>query len=115
MDELVEWLRGVLADDEAAARAATPGHWGASGHSVITSDDIEIIEASRADSAHIARHDPAQVLADVAAKRKILDAYTARADLVSRGGLTNRDPLGFVARTLASAYRHRPGWKDEWE
>ena len=57
---------------------------------------------------------PSQVLADIEAKRKILDAYTTRADLASRGGLVHRDPLAFAVRTLASAYRHRPGWQDSW-
>lgn len=132
MDELVAWLRGVLDDDERVAKAATPGPWTASGDwspSVEAGDDtvaaykgfweedngVDPECIKEADATHIARHDPAQVLADVAAKRAVLDAYTARAELASRGGLINRDPLGFAVRTLASAYRHRPGWKNDWE
>lgn len=121
MDDLIDWLRAVLDEDEAAARAATPGPWWAhrQGDEAIVSPGVAMDReeggVSLEDATHIALHDPAAVLADVAAKRSVLDAYTARADLAGRGGLVNRDPLGFVVRTLASGYRYRPGWRAEWE
>lgn len=139
MNDLITWLRGVLDDDEQAAQSATPGHWGAQPGPTqsVFSDEWEVVtdahEPSHSDhyvvftgyegggatseqnAVHIARHDPAAVLSDIAAKRTILDAYTTRANIAARSGAKHRDPLGFVVRTLASAYRHRPGWQDAWE
>jgi hypothetical protein len=80
-----------LAEDEAAAKGATPSSW------MVTRDPLgvhvengdghgRIVMASGADRVddrgtqnadHIARHDPARVLREVAAKRAILAAYEA--------------------------------------
>lgn len=131
MVDLVAWFRAVLDDDEAAARKCLstnvqasmlagqdPPPWVYRPDGRVVSDDRDQIPRAStwpAEGAHIALHDPEQVLADIAAKRSILDAYTTRADLASRGGLVHRDPLAFAVRTLASAYRHRPGWNTDWE
>lgn len=111
---LVEFLLARLGEDEAAARAATPGPWrwdetpvdgwghqppdlvtvaterrstARSDGSVIEWDspvgivisswghDADGVSVSSGDMAHIARHDPASVLADVEAKRRILDLH----------------------------------------
>lgn len=160
MDELVAWYRQQLDDDARAARAATRGPWRATETMVWVGDTDETVAAysdyymddaydgpemsglNKADAAHIARHDPAAVLADVAAKRAILDAYLPDGEDPHPGqpctnDLTN-DPdglhyspwdscdrhiaasktrihNGLVIRLLASAYRHRPGWKNKWE
>ena len=125
MEDLIDWLRAVLDEDEAAARAATPGPWAPSGHSVITADDIEISDVPRRDAPHIARHDPRQVLADIAAKRAILDLHDQsgvrwvgfpRADRQESYCVHDQQAAPcHTVRLLASAYRHRPGWRAEWE
>lgn len=109
MDELVAWYRACLDDDERAAKEATPGRWAPSGHSVITSDDIEIADVPRDDATHIARHDPAAVLADIAAKKKLLAALEDMTQDDYNPWAWNHIAI------LASAYRHRPGWRTDWE
>jgi hypothetical protein len=89
MDDLVQFLRARLDDDKQAARACASAPW-----------EIEIppmvhvsVQARRdnkwkwgrlgyvatverdEDRAHIARHDPARVLADVEAKRRLLELH----------------------------------------
>jgi hypothetical protein len=136
MQDITDWLHDVLDDDERVARAATPGRWGAQPgpDRYVLNDEWEVVSdadgpdrhvvftghvgggaVGEHNAAHIARHDPTTVLADIEANRATLDAYTTRADLAARGGLVNRDPLGAAVRALARAYRHKPGWQPEWE
>lgn len=86
MDDLVRWLGEQYDEDERAARAATPGPWvqaegtGPLGHRVGTADESdwvawtgEIAEGrSEADATFIAAHDPARVLREIDAKRRLL-------------------------------------------
>lgn len=135
MRDLIVWLSKVLDDDEQAAKAAADiaGHttWTAFGLADGPNPEqgwtVEAPDGSRLGGrllqrmghhdlvTHVACHDPEAVLADIEAKRAIINAYTTRADIGVRGGLVNRDPLGYAVRALASAYRHKPGWKQEWE
>jgi hypothetical protein len=55
---------------------------------------------------HIARWDPARVLAEVEAKRKILSMY--------EDYTAERRHLGPVIWALAQPYAGRPGWREEW-
>jgi hypothetical protein len=92
------------------------------------SREIVVYNESRPDSdqaAHIARHDPARVLAEVAAKRKLLLAYNSA---VIDEGLFHRqtDSVAYhqavarvsawtyVVQQLAQPYAGRPGWREEW-
>jgi hypothetical protein len=87
---LVEFLRARLDEDEQVARAAfskmypRSAEWSASGMQVRTNDPLGgaerpgtlVVQHSWPNEIeHIARHDPARVLAEVAAKRQIIDAY----------------------------------------
>ncbi|MEU3283316.1 DUF6221 family protein, partial [Streptomyces antibioticus] len=99
MDDLVRWLGEQLDEDERVARAAPPGPWigtdaediGAwsvydqewliASATVYTHDKPMggkrgpgYIDAS-ATTAHIAAHDPARVLLEVDAKRRLLDDH----------------------------------------
>ena len=60
---------------------------------------------------HIIRHDPARVLAGVAAKRALLELVLA--DQNANGG-KNSDPWNQVMRLLALEYRDRPGYRQAW-
>lgn len=129
--ELVAWLRAQLDDDQAEAEAATPGPWidasgnagdviveqlsDAEGHLVAEIETcVDHPDVDRAaDAAHIARHDPAAVLADVAAKRAILDLHDAVPEEEHCAWDQERKPCQTV-RLLASAYAHRPGYRDQW-
>lgn len=85
---LVEFLRARLDEDEQMARAAGEegsrwtDHYG-SVHAEDTDDPgVPVVynEGRPTDeqAAHIARHDPARVLAEVEAKRRIIELHTAR-------------------------------------
>nr|MDT0658045.1 DUF6221 family protein [Micromonospora sp. DSM 115978] len=121
-DDLTAWLREQLDEDERVARAA--------GAKWYTDSDGNIREDAPdgtspyvacgsygggledAYQAHIARHDPARVLAEVAAKRAILDDC---AEYVNDGTVAATDGLaGRTLIALAQPYADRPGWREEW-
>jgi hypothetical protein len=117
-DDLVTWLRAQLDDDERVARASWKGNgwrhenqpdevW--TGKQQPGHTPIPIAKAWNESTAeHIARHDPARVLAEVAAKRAIIG-------MISRRGEKGRTP--FTAKVLvllALPYADRPGYREEW-
>jgi hypothetical protein len=72
-DPRLEWLNARLAEDEATAKAATPGPW--SGPKF---DDQEVGDMwmyGWDDKQHIVTWDPARALATVAALRQILELH----------------------------------------
>ncbi|MGW4051507.1 DUF6221 family protein [Streptomyces sp. NPDC004779] len=86
MDDLIAFLRARLNEDAELALAASPGPWHPNEEhdEVHAVDDIVVAEGFalsgrqlRATVDHIARHDPARVLAEVYAKRMLLDAANA--------------------------------------
>lgn len=121
---------GVLDEDEAAAKAATPGPW-----RVVPPKDgsewvikppllpeFELLTVAgpgyegggvddEADAVHIVRHDPRQVLARVKAERAVLGLWED-ARLSPHGGA--HGALTEAVRALVSGYRHRPGWGPAW-
>jgi hypothetical protein len=108
--DLTDFLLARIAEDDEAARAATPGPWewdrtprGYWGHQppdlvtvakeppysdgsveplgVVVSSygyDADGLNVSDEDAEHIARHDPARVLAECDAKRRIVEAEARR-------------------------------------
>lgn len=116
MSDLVAWLRAQLDEDDSAAFRTIA--WCRNGHD----DDF-------ANSLHIARWDPARVLAEVEAKRRILDMWEVadqhRYDLPS-GISEGRDPderdrddavaetFDDVVALLALPYTDRPGYDASW-
>lgn len=81
-DDLRAFVAARLDEDEAAARAATEGPWSFAGYDsadgwpIVANDEHEIVSRSGSDDAeHIARHDPARVLREVAAKRAVIRQY----------------------------------------
>ena len=128
MTDLVQWLRTQLDEDERIARAADPGPWkseslGRHDQAAIklaASTSLIQFDGSRAaaNGMHAARHDPARVLREVEAKRRIVDAHERRpmpkgdtADCAQCWGAVWPCP---TLRLLASVYDGRPGYQESW-
>jgi hypothetical protein len=135
LPDLVAWLRAQIDEDERVARAAIDrttvkdwanrsdkpdsGHWSIED---LTDDDwyaivdqqnrqIIVYNEGRPDlhqARHIARHDPARLLAEVAAKRRLIE--------VAVGAIESAQPLtgNRIVRLLAQPFAGRPGWREEW-
>ena len=120
MDELIAFARARLDDDEAAAKAAAEqaryDEWDAVGDR--TDDEIgrsnwrvvgvalmETHPGAMASAQHIARHDPARALRDVAAKRAILELHKPQ----PKPGYGNDLP-----RCLA-CLSARDRWQEDWQ
>jgi hypothetical protein len=110
-DNLIAFLRAALDRDEQAALAGER-YW----------HGIRIESATEAEEGHIRRWDPARVLAEVQAKRAILDDYAVvvsairRVDDVEGNQLlyARREARESDIRLLAQPYADQPGWRDEW-
>jgi hypothetical protein len=99
MSDLAAFLAARLDEREAAARAATPGPWGFAGG---------------ADATHVAAHDPAWVLRDVAAKRAILaECVAIMADSIN---FTSGEQIRAedTMRQLAAIDSDRPDYGAGW-
>lgn len=117
MDELIAFLNARLDDEEAVAREAIEevgdGHWKQRNCRIVTvADDhrevadygiVECIE-------HIVRHDPARVLADVAAKRQILAQVAS--DLADDAG---DHTAQWMLRQLAAPYADHAEFHEDWQ
>ena len=143
-EELATFVAARLDEDEAAAKAATPGPWEfEADDEVFTVHDGEhgdlvgeVVAFTRgwadANGEHIARHDPARVLREVAAKREILEMYTNTLALVEHppvmaeghpyaGKINARDYLDArreltalrpAAAALAAIWNGHPDYRD---
>jgi hypothetical protein len=132
MDDLIAWLRGVLDEDErlakmAAEEARPPWRfevWGGDAFPylyVLDANDEAVVDVGTEGIArHVAAHNPAAVLADIAAKRKILGDENDGAAVFAvheRGICWPQELTDWaddVIRLLASAYADRPGYRAEW-
>jgi Family of unknown function (DUF6221) len=136
MDELIAFVTARLDEDEATAKAAQPGPWtldewtggfgrmacvmvpfgaaaanaktGLTAMAKLGTQDYET-------AAHIARHDPARVLREVAAKRAILG------DCIELAGMDPYDVgdagvrLAQAAlRQMGTAWSDHPDYRQEW-
>ena len=126
MDELVEWLRAQLEIDEEIARAAAhyeAGNWTTKGgHPVSVADELveqaDTFERvvvfdegspSEEQAHHIAEHDPARVLREIDAKRRIIGRINSHAAVMGWD-----EVHGDVLRSLALPYADRPGYEESW-
>lgn len=75
-------------------------------------------DGGKARAEHIARHDPARVLADVAAKRRIVSDVqrVTHHDPLRQGDYWRgvRDAAEGYLRLLSLPYASAPGYRDEW-
>lgn len=145
--DLVEWLRQQLDEDERVAKAAIQGPWrtgaiaehlvddvlygrspyahdGPGGDKIVQVANLEMAWQKEANAEHIARWDPARVLREVEAKRRLLDELLPKIrsleeDLYDErgtgfdGGLGNEESA-LLPRLLALPYSDRPGFREEW-
>lgn len=136
MTDLVTWLRQQLDEDERLALSWSEDqrHWAYVGQRRLAYDNgaheqaavvnvqdsepmrwerIQVLRGTPDQAAHIATWDPARVLAEVAATRRILDSFAA-----SGKPLTTRDAetavVRMVLRLLALPYADRPGYDEAW-
>lgn len=123
MNDLVQFLRARLDEHEQAARAAN----------VKQGDPRWTVTDGDAVAGHIARWDPARVLADVEAKRRIVDRYAdaerAASEVRDIGWTPRLEDRGKVelagynataialrgaAECLALPHSDHPDYREEW-
>lgn len=143
MSEMVEFLRARFDEDEQTARAAVSSHEreprlvpcvaGAEWSHRYDSDDYggtevadgagHVIVAMSHESGasqriHIARHDPARVLAEVAAKRRMLDELYPEVKGADEAILgewnSSPDNAETLLEMLALPYASHPDYRQEW-
>lgn len=117
---LLEFLQARLIEDELTALAAVDGSpaWRSSLAFRDVKDELGhyVVEADRQhpsveQAAHIARHCPSRVLAEVEAKRLVIADYL-RTD--ASGDLLERDVVDRVLRQLSSVYADHPDYNPSW-
>jgi hypothetical protein len=112
MSEMITWLRQQLDDDERVARAAKAEPWNfySDGHYGAVAEFLNRWDPT----------DPARVLAEVEAKRRILDEHAPDDADLERKYCTRCGDWPTVewpcptVRLLAQPYAGRDGWRDEW-
>jgi hypothetical protein len=129
VDDLVTWLRAQLDEDERIAREAADegdGQWRLAtyndGTTTAWHGEAEVMTALYQDDAvHIRNWDPARVLAEVDARRRMLDVVLPKVtDLQGAcdeewGARPGLDADDLLVRTLALPYSDREGYRDEWQ
>jgi hypothetical protein len=136
VNDLITWLRACLNarereldEDERVAREATPGPWSVDAMRTEPTADVVAVGSritsaysepccSIEDAQHIARWDPARVLArvateraDVDAKRRILDEAERYSPELSHGD-NGEWAFDVVIRLLALPYAERSGYDE---
>jgi len=143
MDDLAAFLKARLAEDEAVARAVTVPHewhtgpgddpewtdeelvcmWPPEFHTPYEKDKHwrGLTVPGPALAAHIARHDPARVLREVEAKRRIVDAYAEVVEFYQPDPAEWHEvadghaaALHDAVRALAAVYADHPDYRPEW-
>lgn len=124
MEEIMQFVRDRLDEDEREAKSVL---WEGSGNSmdweltasatVFTGED-EFYAVDRNVARHIVRHDPARVLADVEAKRRIVDLMASMLDAAEGdsevdhyGGLSAAED---TLKLLAFSYAEHSDYREEW-
>jgi hypothetical protein len=119
---LVEFLTARLDEDEAVARAATAREWRLT-YGLDPEEFGDALLLSGPDKAHAERHDPARVLREVEAKRRIIErladavapAYEPRTmQTASPEGWDLIEAADGTLKVLASIYADHPDYRDEW-
>lgn len=117
---LADFLLARIAEDEAVALSASEdgGEWRDTGFHIADNDGATVAASlSRVvDSEHIARHDPARVLAECASKRRIVE-YVQVVSLALDGRVSEGARCVIsdqVIQMLAAVYGDHPDYREEW-
>jgi hypothetical protein len=116
VSDLVEFLRARLDEEERAAKEQ-PAEWAADWAKYLVDPVIGPFGGQSrlrnvATGFYVAGHsDPARVLADVAAKREVLDGY---AELYEHADVEEWSTLNWVVRLMAAVYSDHPDYQQEW-
>lgn len=127
MNDPAGWLLAQIDVDEqlarnAGARDGTTWRHCLDAYWQIVNEDNDVVVYGegrpRAETAdHIARHDPAFTLADLAAKRRIAEMHRGSHECPSFddncGWITAEDTCD-TWKLLALSYTDRPGYREEW-
>ncbi|MFG1851746.1 DUF6221 family protein [Actinomadura geliboluensis] len=121
--DLVEFLRARLARDEQIARDCASAPWKATPSGTVDTDADDPAFVAKAENdayaEHIARHHPARTLAEVAARRRIVDDFEKNAWILGQGHRTSESEAAqavreSVLRLLALPYATHPAYQEEW-
>ena len=119
MTDLTDFLLARIAEDEATARDGEGwrgrlwnGEW-----QIIDREDDEVVATVSHDFewGHIARHDPARVLAECEAKRRVVERWRLYSDAEYpdyEGGYASA--MDAVLATIALPYADHPDFREEW-
>lgn len=126
---LIEFLLARIGEDEAAAfeaRTYVRGHWRMNDE-MVTAGERHVAQVRELTTVeHIARHDPARVLAECEAKRRIVERAGAESlcdehrrvrdsgcgECIAAEAVDIADVL--VLLDLAAVYADHPDYRDEW-
>jgi Family of unknown function (DUF6221) len=136
---IVEFLEQRVAEDEAVAMRASPGPWtygdieSVAGGSLYDTDQMiasilwdnddtrpirrPIYEREAdANGAYMASHDPVRVLAECAAKRRIMEAFEYREERAGESNVTAAHATGLLMalRMLVVVYSGHTDYRPEW-
>ena len=130
-NDLASWLLQQIDADEVTALAATPNSWRVDDGAWFNEPGVSSLLIypdhgmgapafaikDRSDADHIARWDPAHVLGECNAKRRLIGLISQVDRLNTNGGtskLLHTDLQRTMLRTLALPYAGRPGYLEEW-
>ncbi|SCD40986.1 hypothetical protein GA0115251_106923 [Streptomyces sp. TverLS-915] len=121
--DLLAFFRARLDEDEAEARTVRWDgsnnrlDWHLPASATVDVGDDEFYTGDRTVAAHIARHDPARVLLEVEAKRRVLRAH----DKWCEGRCEAKYPEGgfdaahyWSIKSLAAVYADHPDYDESW-
>jgi hypothetical protein len=128
---ITEFLEARIAEDEAAARAATPSPWtlydrGVGWEIPELPEVHDGLTFSKSDAHYVARNQPGRALAECAAKRAIIkqaeEATSDRYYVIGNACVTSAeiaeaeatDPGELILRALAAVYASHPDYDEEW-
>ncbi|WP_326739136.1 DUF6221 family protein [Streptomyces sp. NBC_01022] len=113
MDDLVQFLRARLNEDEQTARAAGDSWYGYEPEQQIAFVSVE-------DARHIARHGPARALREVEAKRQLLTEYKESAASLAAASAPDMYDVGrlqgleIAVRATSLPYADHPDYRGDW-
>lgn len=129
MSDLSDFIRARLDEDEAAAKGVAHGPWYWEGGypqrisnpaAILVAECYTSPDAPAQEAEHIARHDPARVLRDIAAKRAIVEMYADKADYDTPDpeleyAVGRAVGLGEAVRHLAAVWSGHPDYEEAWK